>query len=103
MRSDAISLDTGGGSFSSPTTYSDSRGALSFTETEPQQIGAEVSHTEFFKSVRDSTIDRCVVETNKLLIRLDKLIAEAPADPSERKGNCFFSRQLGFRFEHFDL
>lgn len=49
--------------------------------------GATRSHIDAFKRVRDARIDRYVVETNKLLIRLDKLLSpDAPTDPSKRKG-----------------
>ncbi len=50
-------------------------------------LGAARAHIDTFKRIRDARIDRYVVETNKLLIRLDKLISpEAPTDPSKRKG-----------------
>lgn len=52
---------------------------------EDQEIGATSSHTDYFKSVRSSRIDRFVVETNKLLIRLDKLLTDSPSDPAGRK------------------
>ncbi|XP_014790585.1 rabenosyn-5 [Octopus bimaculoides] len=53
---------------------------------EPQEIGISRSHTETFKAIRDARVDRFVIETNKLLIRLDKLISpEAPTDPNKRK------------------
>ena len=40
-----------------------------------------------FKQVRDARVDRFVVETNKLLIRLDRLVSfDAPMDPGKRKG-----------------
>ena len=50
-------------------------------------LGQTYSHTDVFRRVRDARIDRYVVETNKLLIRLDKLIIDtAPTDPTKRKG-----------------
>ncbi|GAB1603705.1 rabenosyn-5-like [Argonauta hians] len=53
---------------------------------EPQELGPSRSHTENFKAIRDSRVDRFVLETNKLLIRLDKLISpEAPTEPNKRK------------------
>ena len=49
--------------------------------------GACRSQTDLFKNIRDTRIDRFVIETNKLLIRLDKLISpDVPADPGKRKG-----------------
>ena len=49
--------------------------------------GETKDHTDTFRTVRDTRIDRVVVETNKLLIRLDKLVLDtAPTDPVKRKG-----------------
>lgn len=50
-----------------------------------QELGATSSHTDYFKQVRSSRIDRFVAETNKLLIRLDKLVSDGPFDPASRK------------------
>jgi len=45
------------------------------------------SLTDSFKAIRGSRIDRFVIETNKLLIRLDKLVnSDINMDPSKRKG-----------------
>ena len=50
-------------------------------------LGATRSHTDAFKRIRDQRIDHFVVETNKLLIRLDKLVGnDAPLEPGKRKG-----------------
>ena len=50
-------------------------------------LGAIRSYTDVFKQVRDARVDRFVVETNKLLIRLDRLVSfDAPMDPGKRKG-----------------
>ncbi|XP_014667891.1 PREDICTED: rabenosyn-5-like [Priapulus caudatus] len=55
---------------------------------EVQEFGASSSHTEYFKQVRDSRVDRFVVETNKLLLRLDKLIvADVAGDTAKRKAS----------------
>ncbi|WKY05008.1 hypothetical protein Q1695_005763 [Nippostrongylus brasiliensis] len=43
------------------------------------------SHTEFFKKIRDSSVNESAVRTNMLIIRLDRLINECPCDPSKRK------------------
>jgi hypothetical protein len=40
-----------------------------------QTDGCFVSHTTYFKQIRDQTIGRYVIQTNKLLITLDKLIS----------------------------
>ena len=52
--------------------------------------GVTKSHIDSFKRIRDARIDRFVVETNKLIIRLDKLVStDAPVDAGKRKGeNC---------------
>lgn len=50
-------------------------------------IGAIRQHSDYFKRIRETRIDRCVIETNKLLIRLDKLIGpDLPTDAGKRKG-----------------
>ena len=43
-------------------------------------------HFEYFKRSRDSSISEVTVTTNMLILRLDKLINEAPQDASARKG-----------------
>lgn len=43
-----------------------------------QTMGPIKSYYNYFKSVRDTRIERYVLETNKLLIRLDKLVTDAP-------------------------
>ena len=50
-------------------------------------MGLMVSHTEYFRKIRDARIDQVAVETNMLIIRLDKLINHSPNDPSKRKGD----------------
>lgn len=53
---------------------------------EAQELGATRSHLDLFKGLRGARVDHFVVETNKLLIRLDKLLApDAPTDPKRRK------------------
>jgi len=45
------------------------------------------SLTDSFKAIRGLRIDRFVIETNKLLIRLDKLVnSDVNMDPGKRKG-----------------
>ena len=51
----------------------------------PQEIGAMKSHTAYFKEVRNARLERYSTETNKLLIRLDKLLNNLPSDPVDRK------------------
>ncbi|GFY67535.1 rabenosyn-5 [Trichonephila inaurata madagascariensis] len=52
---------------------------------EEQDIGLISSHTQYFKKFRDKKINRFVIETNKLLIRLDKLICDISSDPEKKK------------------
>lgn len=52
---------------------------------EPQEIGAFRSHTEYFRIFRGARLERYAAETNKLLIRLDKLLRDLPTDPMKRK------------------
>ncbi|KAK3101522.1 hypothetical protein FSP39_004200 [Pinctada imbricata] len=53
---------------------------------DPQEIGFVRSRTDMFKSQRGARVDRYVVETNKLIIRLDKLTSsDAPVESSKRR------------------
>ncbi|XP_011311929.1 rabenosyn-5 isoform X1 [Fopius arisanus] len=51
----------------------------------PQEIGAMKIHTIYFRDIRNSRLERYSAETNKLLIRLDKLLNNLPTDPIDRK------------------
>lgn len=51
----------------------------------PQDIGVDFSHFVFFKEVRAPRLERFATETNKLIIRLHKLLTDLPADPAQRK------------------
>ncbi|EFN64699.1 Rabenosyn-5 [Camponotus floridanus] len=51
----------------------------------PQEIGAITTHTKYFKDIRNARLERYAYETNKLLIRLDKLLNNLPSDPVDRK------------------
>lgn len=52
---------------------------------EEQTVGVSRSSTDYFKAVRSSRLERYAIETNKLLIRLDKLVCNMPSDPNHRK------------------
>ncbi|KAK2585898.1 hypothetical protein KPH14_010486 [Odynerus spinipes] len=52
---------------------------------EQQEPGVTRSHTRYFKEVRNMRLERYASETNKLLIRLDKLLYNLPLDPAVRK------------------
>ncbi|XP_023935100.2 rabenosyn-5 [Bicyclus anynana] len=52
---------------------------------EEQTVGVSRSTTDYFKAVRSARLERFATETNKLLIRLDKLVCSMPSDPNLRK------------------
>lgn len=52
---------------------------------EEQVIGVSRSSTDYFKAVRSARLERYATETNKLLIRLDKLVCNMPVEPNLRK------------------
>ncbi|XP_011496703.1 PREDICTED: rabenosyn-5 [Ceratosolen solmsi marchali] len=53
----------------------------------PQEIGEMRSHTKYFKDIRNTRLERYSMETNKLIIRLDKLLNNLPNDLVERKAH----------------
>jgi rabenosyn-5 len=67
-------------SFLSPNPFQD----FEFVE-ERQDVGALVDHFLFFKDIRNPRIERYATETNKLIIRLDKLLTNRPTDPQKIK------------------
>lgn len=54
---------------------------------EVQELGAVRSHTERLKLFRNAKVEQYCTETNKLLIRLDKLLIDVPSDPAKRKAH----------------
>lgn len=52
---------------------------------EHQEFGSTRSLSEYYKAVRSAKLERYTAETNKLLIRLDKLVANMPSDQALRK------------------
>lgn len=52
---------------------------------EHQEIGAQQNHIEHFKAVRNPRLERYATETNKLIIRLNKLLTNRPSDPQQIK------------------
>ncbi|XP_035791701.1 rabenosyn-5-like [Anopheles albimanus] len=50
-----------------------------------QSVGTLRDHFPFFKAVRSPRLERYASETNKLIIRLDKLLDRCPADPDLKK------------------
>lgn len=56
-----------------------------FIENKPQGIGSLTDHIEYFKAVRNPRLERYATETNKLIIRLNKLLTDRPTDPQQIK------------------
>lgn len=50
-----------------------------------QEIGIDFSHFDLFKEIRAPRLERFATETNKLIIRLHKLLTDLPSDPVKRK------------------
>ncbi|CAG9813811.1 unnamed protein product [Phaedon cochleariae] len=53
--------------------------------SEPQEPGLTQSHTDYFKSVRRDRLDHRTAETNKLIIRLDRLLRVYGADRKQHE------------------
>ncbi|XP_059616332.1 rabenosyn-5 [Phlebotomus argentipes] len=54
-------------------------------EESSQEVGVDCEHTVYFKAVRNPRLERYATETNKLIIRLHKLLTDRPRDPIQRK------------------
>uniref|UniRef100_A0A182N112 FYVE-type domain-containing protein n=1 Tax=Anopheles dirus TaxID=7168 RepID=A0A182N112_9DIPT len=50
-----------------------------------QPVGCDCDHFGYFKAVRNPRLERYASETNKLIIRLDKLLDGCPAEPDQKK------------------
>uniref|UniRef100_A0A182ND31 FYVE-type domain-containing protein n=1 Tax=Anopheles dirus TaxID=7168 RepID=A0A182ND31_9DIPT len=50
-----------------------------------QPVGCDCNHFGYFKAVRNPRLERYASETNKLIIRLDKLLDGCPTDPDQKK------------------
>ncbi|CAO1323832.1 unnamed protein product [Diamesa tonsa] len=48
---------------------------------EPQELGLFVDYYQYFKAIRNPRIERYATETNKLIIRLNKLLSDRPSEP----------------------
>uniref|UniRef100_A0A182QNA2 FYVE-type domain-containing protein n=1 Tax=Anopheles farauti TaxID=69004 RepID=A0A182QNA2_9DIPT len=53
--------------------------------TGTQTVGCDCDHSGYFKAVRNPRLERYASETNKLIIRLDKLLDGCPTDPDQKK------------------
>ncbi|XP_037819904.1 rabenosyn-5 [Lucilia sericata] len=56
-----------------------------FNFMDHQEVGVEQSLTEYFQSIRNPRLERYASETNKLIIRLHKLLKDMPSDAVLRK------------------
>lgn len=54
-------------------------------DNEEHTVGVSRSSGDYFKAVRSARLERFATETNKLLIRLDKLVCNMPSEPNQRK------------------
>ncbi|XP_058064263.1 rabenosyn-5 [Anopheles bellator] len=54
-------------------------------QTGNQTVGRDCDHLAYFKAVRKPRLERYASETNKLIIRLDKLLAGCPTEPDQKK------------------
>lgn len=50
-----------------------------------QYIGVDRSHFAYFQAIRTPRLERFATETNKLIIRLHKLLTDLPSDQSQRR------------------
>lgn len=53
--------------------------------SEPQEPGPIKSHTDYFKAVRRERLDHRTTETNKLVIRLDRLLRFFGSDRKQQE------------------
>lgn len=51
----------------------------------PQDVGVDMSHMSYFRAIRTPRLERYATETNKLIIRLHKLLTDLPSDQSQRR------------------
>lgn len=51
----------------------------------PQDVGVDMSHISYFRTIRTPRLERYATETNKLIIRLHKLLTDLPSDQSQRR------------------
>lgn len=50
-----------------------------------QEVGVDRDYTAHFKTIRTPRVERYATETNKLIIRLHKLLTDRPEEPLKRK------------------
>lgn len=67
------------------TVFSQAKRINVSTTAYSQCTGADCSHISYFKAIRNPRLERYATETNKLIIRLHKLLTDLPSDPVQRK------------------
>lgn len=56
-----------------------------FRDDVDQGIGVDMDHSAYFAAIRSTRLERFATETNKLIIRLHKLLSDRPADAVQRR------------------
>ena len=51
----------------------------------PPELGPSRNHTATFKQLRDTHVNQAAIETNTLIIRLDKLLSTGPTEPGSKR------------------
>lgn len=59
--------------------------SFDYMESDNQEIGTTKDHFEYFKAIRNPRLERYATETNKLIIRLNKLLTNRPTEPQQIK------------------
>ncbi|XP_046400318.1 rabenosyn-5 [Ischnura elegans] len=84
LKQDSPEHESGSSPSQTPNQYRTRSSAL---YSSYQTVGVSRSHMGYFHHIRNSRVERYAAETNKLLIRLDKLLIEMPSDPVKRKAH----------------
>lgn len=86
--SSSTSTAAGASASTSPAShlrYTSAYPPIFATPSQRQQIGTDLEHTGYFNSVRAVRLERYATETNKLLIRLHKMLSLRPVDGAQRR------------------
>ncbi|XP_075158754.1 rabenosyn-5-like [Haematobia irritans] len=80
------SRSSGASSNSATKETSNARSRMNcFNFMDYQEVGQEHAHMDYFQSMRNPRLERYASETNKLIIRLHKLLKDMPTDAVLRK------------------
>lgn len=60
-------------------------------------LGEVRSHIQLFKNSRNKWVEHFVMETNKTVIRLEKLLYNLPQDTNKRKGMYLLDNRLYYK------